>query len=488
MPQPVARRRSTSRAPGHLRALLALAVSALVFTVLLVLVLTSWQPLRALDREVSLWLNEAVSASGAAAAVLRVVTDLGDPLTTAAVLTVLTVVLLVRRLPRTAAWVAVTGLGLAVLDPVVKDLVGRPRPVLPVTVATAPGESFPSGHALASFVTFTLLLLVAWPALSRRARPWAVAATAGAVVAVGATRVALGVHHVSDVLAGWGLAAAWMSVTALVLRAWQVSHGDPATTGPGFEPEAARRLRPSPAPERPLGPHPARTAAQLLAGLLAVLALVAGLGLLVTDVLHGTWVGRVDRAAVRALSTLGVPALDRPAQLVNRLGGTRVITVVTLTAGVLAVAVLRRWRPAVFLAVSLAGEVAMYLLVSRVLVPRDRPEAGVPIEQLPATASFPSGHAAAAMVLYGAIGLVVFAHVHGRWRWLALAVPILVGLVVAASRLYRGVHYPTDVLASALLATTWLTLTYRLVLRRPDPAAPPDVGGPGRPGRRLTVA
>lgn len=489
-----ASRRTARRSPARsVPALVALGVGGLAFVVLLVLVLSRWEPLRTLDREVSLWLNQAVSGSGAAAAVLRVVTDLGDPLTTITVLSVLTAVLLVRRLPRTAAWVAVTGLGLAVLDPVVKGLVGRPRPVLPVVVATAPGESFPSGHALASFVTFTVLLLVALPSVPRRARPWAVGATAVVIAAVGFTRVALGVHYVSDVLAGWALGAVWVSVTALALRAWQVGHGEPPSAlDEGLEPHAEQALRPAPGPDRPLGGRPRRTALELAAGLAAVLALVTGFGLLITDVLHGTWVGRLDRAAVRALSTLGVPDLDDVMGLINKLGGTRVVTVVALAAAILAVAALRRWRPAVFLAVSLAGEVAVYLLVSRVLVPRDRPEAGNPAESLPGMASYPSGHAAAAMTLYGAIALIVYVHVHARWRSLALAVPVLVGLLVAAGRLYRGVHYPTDVIGSALLSVTWLTITYRLVLRPPRPAPREDerlvLSGPGRPVRRCRRA
>jgi membrane-associated phospholipid phosphatase len=70
------------------------------------------------------------------------------------------------------------------------------------------------------------------------------------------------------------------------------------------------------------------------------------------------------------------------------------------------------------------------------------------------------------MTLYGAIALIVHAQVHGRWRTVALVVPVVLGLLVAVGRLYRGVHYPTDVIASALLAVTWLAVTYALLLRR----------------------
>lgn len=456
---------ATGRSSASVRPLPALAAGAGVFTVLLVLVLSEWAPLRRLDRTVSLELNELVAASGTAAALLRVVTDLGDPLLVAVVLGVLTAILLIRRLPRLALWVAVTGAGLAVLDPLAKSLVGRERPVLPVVVATAPGESFPSGHALASFTTFTVLLLVALPLAPAARRAWAYAATAAVIVAVGFTRVALGVHYVSDVVAGWALAATWLSATALVFRAHQVQQGE--RTPPlreGLEPQAAPKLRPAPGGPPALPGRPARSAGLLLVGLAAVTGVIAGAGLLITGVLQGTWVVRADRAAVAVLTSLGVPTLDAPAAVVNAIGGTRVVMIVALTAAILAVAVIRSWRPAVFLAVALAGEVTVYLVVSRLVVDRARPGPAT-MGALPDLASYPSGHAAAAMTLYGAIALIGYVHGTGRWRLVILVIPTVLGILVALGRLYRGVHYPTDVLASALLSVSWLWITYRLLLR-----------------------
>lgn len=450
--------------PATVRPLPVIAAGSAVFTVLLVLVLSRWTPLRELDRIVSLELNEMVAASSAAAAVLRVVTDLADPLVTAAVLAVLTVVLLIRRLPRLALWVAVTGAGLAVLDPLAKSLVGRQRPVLPVVVQTASGESFPSGHALASFTTIAILLLIALPLVPARRRIWAYLTAATLIVAVGFTRVALGVHYVSDVIAGWALAATWTATTALVLRA-QLHGTQSSPLRVGVEPDSGPALRPAPDNDEPVLARPGRTAVVLVTGLAAITTVIGGFGLLVTQVLRDTWLSRFDQAAVDALTGLVVPDVDAPAAFFNAIGGTRVIIVVALTSGVFAVAILRSWRPALFLAVALAGEVAVYLVVSRLIVSRPRPWPAT-MGDLPDLASFPSGHAAAAMTLYGAIALLAFSHVHGRWRVVALAIPALVGLLVAVSRLYRGVHYPTDVLASALIAIAWLTLTYRLLLHR----------------------
>ena len=73
--------------------------------------------------------------------------------------------LLWRRLPRLALFVVVTVAGSAVLNQVVKVSVDRSRPVLPDPVAHASGLSFPSGHAQAALVGYSVLLLVFLPVL-----------------------------------------------------------------------------------------------------------------------------------------------------------------------------------------------------------------------------------------------------------------------------------------------------------------------------------
>jgi undecaprenyl-diphosphatase len=106
--------------------------------------------------------------------------------------------------------------------------------------------------------------------------------------------------------------------------------------------------------------------------------------------------------------------------------------------------------------------------------------------ELPVTASFPSGHVAAAISLYGAVAILLW-HTTRRWlRWLvAAAGGVLLPAFVAASRLYRGVHFPTDVAGSILLAVTWLAVAWWVVrpTRRPAPPvrrAPCATSLPGR--------
>lgn len=121
---------------------------------------------------------------------------------------VIAVVCLVRKRYRTvlflAAGIGVGGLVLAVT----KLMVNRPRP--DEAAVGAFGSSFPSGHALGVVVGVMSLLLLGWPVASTMWRRIAAAAGAVVIVAVGFSRLALAVHHLSDVLAGFGLGLAWV--------------------------------------------------------------------------------------------------------------------------------------------------------------------------------------------------------------------------------------------------------------------------------------
>ena len=103
--------------------------------------------------------------------------------------------------------------GGAALGLALKVIVGRARPVLPDPVSTAPGMSFPSGHALGASIGCCLLLLLTLRFLPRRGRIAAIIAAAVIVGTVALARVVLGVHFVSDVLAGIMLGIAWVAVT-----------------------------------------------------------------------------------------------------------------------------------------------------------------------------------------------------------------------------------------------------------------------------------
>jgi undecaprenyl-diphosphatase len=107
------------------------------------------------------------------------------------------------------------------------------------------------------------------------------------------------------------------------------------------------------------------------------------------------------------------------------------------------------------------GELTLFL-ASAAITGRERPDVPHLDGQLP-TSSFPSGHIAATICLYAAVAVLVVPRTRAWWRWLFVAVAVLMPLWVASSRVYRGMHHPTDALASVVLAACWVTAMIYLV-------------------------
>jgi undecaprenyl-diphosphatase len=99
---------------------------------------------------------------------------------------------------------------------IAKGLADRPRPATALVAVSS--SSFPSGHALAAMVGVAALLMVTLPELRRLLRVAAVVVGTLVVVAVGLGRVALNVHHPSDVLAGWALGYLYFLLCAWLFR------------------------------------------------------------------------------------------------------------------------------------------------------------------------------------------------------------------------------------------------------------------------------
>ncbi|MEU9146655.1 phosphatase PAP2 family protein [Streptomyces sp. NPDC048349] len=230
--------------------MLTAAVTAAVaapFALALVLVESRWPPLYRLDRAAAEGLHEAALGHPGWVRVLRVLSDfVWDPVTMRLLVAVLVLWLLTRRAWRLAAWASVTAVGGALTGVLVKSVVERARPHLPDPVAHAPGFSFPSGHAMTGLTSCAVILLVLLPLVPRALRPPAWALAVVSVVGVGYTRVALGVHWVSDVVGGWLLGLAVVTATTLVFEAWRADTGQrrPIVTQEGLEPELS-----TPAPE-----------------------------------------------------------------------------------------------------------------------------------------------------------------------------------------------------------------------------------------------
>ena len=160
----------------------------------------------------------------AAADVLRIrtptLTELAHALTLAgsevvvgAVAAVALLWLVVRREPGRAAVVVIAIGGSAFLTVAVKLLVGRHRPgAVDRLGALDTSYSFPSGHTLNSVVLLAVVVWLLWPVASRLARGGLVAAAGVLAVGIGASRLYLGYHWLTDVIASGLVAVAWLSV------------------------------------------------------------------------------------------------------------------------------------------------------------------------------------------------------------------------------------------------------------------------------------
>ncbi|HJR25010.1 MAG TPA: phosphatase PAP2 family protein [Acidimicrobiales bacterium] len=200
-------------------------------------------PLTQLDERWARWLHERIADDGWEEAILRAVSFTGKPvfLTVAVGLPVLW--LLHRGARKLALFLVVVGVGGGLVDTAVKVAVGRPRPEFDEPIATAFGKSFPSGHSMSSLVCYGALLVVFLPLVAPRGRRWCVALTALWVLAIGFSRLALGVHYVSDVLGGYVLGTAWLVGSVAVFEVWRAERGRRATQPleEGLDPEEAAR-------------------------------------------------------------------------------------------------------------------------------------------------------------------------------------------------------------------------------------------------------
>ncbi len=163
-------------------------------------------------------LNHAVRRHPAAITFWKLVSLVGSPLVWDMLAAGAVGVLCLRRRFWTAGAITVALAGAAMLSTVLKVLVGRPRPTLVTPVAHATGMSFPSGHALTSFVAAGLAVVLLMPMTNRVARAWVLACAVLVSLAIGFSRLILGVHYLSDVLEAWLVGAVWLGVVVGGLR------------------------------------------------------------------------------------------------------------------------------------------------------------------------------------------------------------------------------------------------------------------------------
>lgn len=200
--------------------------------------------------------------------------------------------------------------------------------------------------------------------------------------------------------------------------------------------------------------------------LLAVVGIAGGIwafALIADEVLEGG-TQAIDRKLLLSmrrpgdLSPIGPPAVQESARDVTALGGVVVLGLLTMVVGGF-LALDGKTRMALFV----CGSVASGLIAATILKDlfhRARPDI-VPHAVYVATSSFPSGHSMMSAITYLTLGaLLARSHEQRRLKAYFMLLAVFLTLIVGVSRVYLGVHWPTDVLAGWTAGAVWATLCW----------------------------
>lgn len=220
---------------------------------------------------------------------------------------------------------------------------------------------------------------------------------------------------------------------------------------------------------------------RLVAALLAIGVLALGF-LAIGEAISAGETERIDRWLLLALrdspaDPIGPPAIEAAVMHLSALGSGAVTTLIVLIA-TLFCALAGRWRYALLMIACAAGT-AIGMTLLKDLYSRTRPTIVTAIDP-PGGLSFPSGHSMIAAALYLTLGvLIARALPTRRLRVFAVATGAFLTMIIGISRIYLGVHYPTDVLAGWTAGAAWALvcgLLVQLLGRRGVSAVPgPDL-------------
>ncbi len=215
----------------------------------------------------------------------------------------------------------------------------------------------------------------------------------------------------------------------------------------------------------------ARKYGRIAAGVVVIWVLIVGaltgIGKLIMITHNGNGNLLGDHTIPHWFAAQRTPALNHWSLIVSNLGATQDILIVSVVTCVVFLAVTRRWRPVVFVAVVMFGELARVPERSRTSssgrgrTSRTSTRTCPPPRSRPAT--WPRPRACTS-----AIAILVIGHARGWWRYLFLIPAIVMPVMIAVARMYRGEHHPTDILASVLFAALWLTAATMLIKPNKD--------------------
>ena len=179
------------------------------------------------DKAVAQWGATHVGSSSGLIDLLVACTQLGATAVVLTVLTVLGVIESIRRhRPAIAGYLATVGLGVVALNNTIKWLVDRDRPPVPHLTGSA-GSSFPSGHSATSAACWAAVALMLSQHVPVRHRRLLGVAAVAVTVAVAASRALLGVHWLTDVIAGVAIGWGWFFLVTIIFGGRILRLGEP---------------------------------------------------------------------------------------------------------------------------------------------------------------------------------------------------------------------------------------------------------------------
>jgi len=191
----------------------------------------------------------------------------------------------------------------------------------------------------------------------------------------------------------------------------------------------------------------------LVLGFVAATAALLLFGYLAREILEGQTL-RFDAAIRQALHSFASPLLTRAMKGVTLLGSELLLGPLGALVTWLLVRMGRRHAAVLFVTAVLGGEALNYVL--KLVFRRHRPDPFFDYA-LPSSFSFPSGHSMVSVTFFGVLAVVLSAPWERRRHRIAVWIlAIVLALAIGASRIYLGVHYPSDVAAGYLAALIWV--------------------------------
>lgn len=185
----------------------------------------------------------------------------------------------------------------------------------------------------------------------------------------------------------------------------------------------------------------------------AVLFSVIAAGVVTSSI----WVTRLDLTIIEAIQSNVTYKGASIISIATEIGGTEAAVILTLII-VIILFLKKMYFAGFWFGMTIVTGPGALVSILKIFISRERPEFLRLAEET--TKSFPSGHSTASTVLYGLIGLALILLIRKRYlKYLVGFMTVLVILFVMSSRIYLGVHYPTDVLGGLTLGITWIMIS-----------------------------